>query len=180
MSAMAGAAAAPAWRRFAPRRQRPACPTRRGFEERPRADSRWRSSSRVYEWPHSYSGGRDSPARSAASTAAEPLAMPTHDGVRVHDDQGCAPSPPHVGEQHPKQSISVAECWTLHGAFEHRQLLTECQFSSAPARYPPQISARDRSTTTCAASISYPVPQSTTGSTGAGDLILANDRRSMT
>jgi delta 1-pyrroline-5-carboxylate dehydrogenase len=51
-----GAVAAQTWRRFAPRRPCPTCPTRRGFEERP-----------------------------------------------------------------PKQSISVAELGTLHGAFEHRQ-----------------------------------------------------------
>jgi len=61
-------AAAPTSRRFAPRPQPPVCPTRRGFEDRPRADSRRRSSLRVYEWPHSYSGGRDGPALTAAST----------------------------------------------------------------------------------------------------------------
>jgi hypothetical protein len=33
----------------------------------------------------------------------------------------------HACEQHPKQSISVAESGTLHGAPEHGQLLTECQ-----------------------------------------------------
>ena len=53
--------------------------------------------------------------------AAEPMAMPTHDGVRVHNDQGCAPILPRVGEQHPKQSISVAELRTPHGALEHGQ-----------------------------------------------------------
>ena len=53
--------------------------------------------------------------------------MPTHDGVRVHDDQGCAPILPRVGEQHPKQSMSVAELGTPHGALEYGQLLTECQ-----------------------------------------------------
>ena len=37
-----------------------------------------------------------------------------------------------------------------------------------------QIRTRDRSATTSAASMSYPVPRSTTGSTGTGDLILAN------
>jgi len=63
--------------------------------------------------------------------------MPTHDGVRVHDDQGCAPILPRVGEQHPKQSISVAELGTPHGALEHGQLLTECQ-----------ILERDRSVST--------------------------------
>ena len=45
--------------------------------------------------------------------------MPTHDGVRVHDDQGGAPILPRVGEQHPKQSISVAELGTPYGALEH-------------------------------------------------------------
>ena len=63
--------------------------------------------------------------------------MPTHDGVGVHDDQGRAPIPPRVGEQHPKQSISVAELGTPHGALEHGQLLTECQ-----------ILERDRSVST--------------------------------
>ena len=53
--------------------------------------------------------------------------MPTHDRVGVHDDQGCAPLPPGVGQQHPKQSIAVAEWGTLHRALEHRQLLTQCQ-----------------------------------------------------
>lgn len=48
------------------------------------------------------------------------------------------------------------------------------RFSSATARCPPQISATDRSTTTSAASMSYPVAQPTTQSTSlVGDLILA-------
>ena len=53
--------------------------------------------------------------------------MPTHDTVRVHDDQGCSPISPRVGEQHPKQSISVPKSGPLHGAVEHRQLLAERQ-----------------------------------------------------
>jgi hypothetical protein len=51
--------------------------------------------------------------------------MPTHNRVRVHDDQSGAPIPPRLGEQHPKQSISVAELGTPRGALEHGQLLTE-------------------------------------------------------
>jgi hypothetical protein len=62
------AVAAQAWRRFAPRPQCPVCPTRREFEERPRAYSRQRSSSQVYEWSRSYSGGLDGSTLSAAST----------------------------------------------------------------------------------------------------------------
>jgi hypothetical protein len=65
------------------------------------------------------------------------MAMPTHDGVRVHDDQDCSPVPPRVGEQHPKQPISVAEYGTPHGKRERGQLLTECQ-----------ILERDRSVST--------------------------------
>jgi hypothetical protein len=52
--------------------------------------------------------------------------MPAHDGVRVHDDQGCAPIPSRVGEQHPKESIPVAELGTRYSAPEDRQLLAEC------------------------------------------------------
>ena len=69
MSATAGdAAASPAWRQFARRPQCPTCPTRRGFEERPRADSRRQSSSRGSEWSPSCSGGLHGPVPSAAST----------------------------------------------------------------------------------------------------------------
>ena len=101
--------------------------------------------------------------------------MPTHDGVRVHDDQGCAPILPRVGEQHPKQSISVAELRTPHGALEHGQLLTECQIlerdrsvSTADQR---ERSKRDDERSqhelSCPA-ISHRINR-------GGDLILAND-----
>jgi hypothetical protein len=53
--------------------------------------------------------------------------MPTHDRVRLHDDQGRTPVSPRVAEQDPRQSISVVEWGTLGGTLEHRQLLTECQ-----------------------------------------------------
>ena len=102
--------------------------------------------------------------------------MPTHDGVRVHDDQGCAPIPPRVGEQHPKESISVAELGTLHGALEHRQLLTECQIlerdrsvSTADQR---ERSKRDDERSQHERILSRHQPQDQPG----GDLILANDR----
>src|SRR6267142_1163044 len=157
MSATAGdAAASQAGRRFAPRPQCPTCPTRRGCEERPTADSRRRAS---------------------CPLAAEPLAMPTHDGVRVHDEQGCAPILPRVGEQHPKQSISVAELGTPHGALERGQRLTECQILERDGSVSTADQRGDRSATTSAASMSYPVSRSATGSTGAGDLILANDSK---
>jgi murein L,D-transpeptidase YafK len=43
-----------------------------------------------------------------------------------------------------------------HGALEHRQLLTECQILERDRSVSATVSARDRSTTTSAASISYP------------------------
>ena len=105
--------------------------------------------------------------------------MPTHDGVRVHDDKGGAPILPRVGEQHPKQSISVAELRTPHGALEHGQLLMECQILERDRSVSTADQREYRSATTSAASMSYPVPRSATESTGAGDLILANDRGCM-
>jgi len=102
--------------------------------------------------------------------------MPTHDGVRVHDDQGGAPILPRVGEQHPKQSISVAELGTPRGALEHGQLLTEGQIlerdravSTADQR---ERSKRDDERSQHESSC----PGTATASTGTGDLILANDR----
>jgi len=53
------------------------------------------------------------------------MAMPAYNSVRVHDDQGCSPIPPRVGEHHPEQPISVAELRTPHGTLEYGQLLTE-------------------------------------------------------
>jgi hypothetical protein len=63
--------------------------------------------------------------------------MPTCDGVRVHDNQGCAPILPRVSEQHPKHSISVPEVGMPYGALEDGQLLAEGQ-----------ILERDRSVST--------------------------------
>jgi hypothetical protein len=80
--------------------------------------------------------------------------MPTDHRLGLHDDQGRTPVSPGVSEQHPKQSISRTERWTLDRALENRQLLTEGQVLSATARCPPQISAKERSTTTSAAGMS--------------------------
>jgi hypothetical protein len=51
--------------------------------------------------------------------------MPSHDCVRLHDDQGRAPLLPRFGEQHPKQSIARAEWRTPDRAPEDGQLLTQ-------------------------------------------------------
>ena len=87
MSATAAdAVVAQAWRRFAQRPQCPTYPTRRGFEERPRADSRRPSSSRGYEWPRSYLGGLDGSELIAASTDVG-AAQPGHSADEA--DHGC-------------------------------------------------------------------------------------------
>jgi hypothetical protein len=71
--------------------------------------------------------------------------------------------------------MSVAELRTVHGALEHRQLLTECK-----------IFERDRSASTAnpldgseqdveRSQHELSCPESTSRSTRAGDLILANN-----
>lgn len=89
--------------------------------------------------------------------------MPPHDSVGVHNDQRGAPIPPRVGEQHPQQSISGAELGALHGPLEHRQLLTERQILECDRSVSTtdQLEASEHDDE--AASMSYPVPQPTTG-----------------
>ena len=102
--------------------------------------------------------------------------MPTDDGVRVHDNQGGAPILPRVREQHPKQSISLAELRTPHGALEHGQLLTERQIlerdRSVSTADQPERSKRDDERSQH--DVSCPA---ITHRINRGDLILANDTR---
>jgi hypothetical protein len=53
--------------------------------------------------------------------------MPPHDGVRVHDDERCAPTSPCAREADPKQAIARANLRPLAGARQRRQLLTQRQ-----------------------------------------------------
>jgi hypothetical protein len=95
-------------------------------------------------------------------------------------------SPPAYGNSNGHRHARLAEllerheCAALGGLIQAdvalAGLFLEARMAMATARCPPQISARDRSATTSRASMSYPVPRSAIGSTGAGDLILANDR----
>jgi hypothetical protein len=57
--------------------------------------------------------------------APEPLAMPTHDRVRLDYDQSRAPVRPRLREQHPKQPISRTQLRTSDRAPEDSQLLTQ-------------------------------------------------------
>jgi hypothetical protein len=104
------------------------------------------------------------------------VAVPAHDRVRLHDDQGGAPISPRVGEQDPEQSISVAEWGTPGGTPEHRQLLTEREVlkrhgsvSTAEQREgSEQDDKRSQHELSCRA-----IDQESNGV--AGDLVLAND-----
>jgi len=102
--------------------------------------------------------------------------MPTHDGVRVHDNQGCAPIPPGVGEQHPKQSISVAELGTPHGAFEHGQLLTKCQILEGDCSVPTTDQRERAKRDDERSQHELSCPAITQRINRAGDLILAKDK----
>ena len=53
--------------------------------------------------------------------------MPSHDGVRLDDDQGAAPVPPRFGQQDPKEAIPRAELRAFDGARPRAELLTERQ-----------------------------------------------------
>jgi len=53
--------------------------------------------------------------------------MPTHDRVRLHEEEGCAPVPPGRGQDDPEQPIPPAERWTLDAAFQRVELLPERQ-----------------------------------------------------
>src|SRR5207244_2269723 len=80
-----------------------------------------------------------------AQRRAEPLAMPTHDRVGLHDDRGR--SLPRLGEEDPKQSIASAEVRTRDVAPEHPQLLTQRHLferdGPRPATEPPERPARN-------------------------------------
>jgi hypothetical protein len=51
--------------------------------------------------------------------------VPPHHGVGLHNDQGGTPVPPYLGEQNPKESVTLAEFWTLGRAPQGGQLVTE-------------------------------------------------------
>ena len=55
----------------------------------------------------------------------EPLAVPPHHGVELHDDQGGAPLSPGLGEQDPEDPICWAELWALDRARQRGYLLTK-------------------------------------------------------
>src|SRR5262245_23546163 len=51
--------------------------------------------------------------RRRSESRAEPVAMPPHDDVRLHDDQGGVPVLPDSGQYDPKQSVARLEARAL-------------------------------------------------------------------
>src|SRR5882762_6600051 len=56
---------------------------------------------------------RTCPSRAPRPLTTEPLAVPPHHGVGLHDDHGGAPLLPPFGEEDPKESVPHTELWTL-------------------------------------------------------------------
>jgi hypothetical protein len=65
--------------------------------------------------------------RTPGPSAAEPLAMPSHDGVWLHEHHGRAPVPPDSRQDDPKQSVARLKMRAAGRAFHRRQLLPQRQ-----------------------------------------------------
>ena len=57
--------------------------------------------------------------------ASQPLAMPAHDGVCLHHEQGATPASPGPGEHDPEESIAQSKTRSLGGACQRSQLLAK-------------------------------------------------------
>jgi hypothetical protein len=76
----------------------------------------------IYTWPAARSA-----VRSSGPSAAEPIAMPPDNGVRLHNHQRRAPVLPDPRQSDPKQSIATFEAGAVRGTFHRRQLLPQRQ-----------------------------------------------------
>jgi hypothetical protein len=65
--------------------------------------------------------------RTSGQSAAKPVAMSAHDGVRLHQHQRHAPVPPASRQGDPKQSVARPEMGSLGRASQGRQLLPKSQ-----------------------------------------------------
>ena len=65
--------------------------------------------------------------RASGPSTAKPVAMPAHDGVRLHKHQRRAPVPPASCQSDPKQSVARLEMGSLGRASQGRQLLAQGQ-----------------------------------------------------
>src|SRR6185295_14522172 len=128
--------------------------------------------------------------------------MPSDDGLGLDENQCRSPPAPGGRQQNPEHSITGAEVRPLHASLQGSQLVAEGQIleddivvAAAGQGNRPQEQqcqckhvlivsgvAAESNTRKAATtfwrttSMSHPVPRSATGSIGAGDLILANDR----
>src|SRR5262249_27574858 len=62
--------------------------------------------------------------RASRPAAAQPVAMPADDGVRLHDNQRSAPVPPKSREGHPEESVARLEAASRRSVVR-RQLLPQ-------------------------------------------------------
>jgi hypothetical protein len=74
----------------------------------------------------------------AHPSPAEPFAMPSHNGVGLHEHEYRSPVPPRVSQDDPKQPIARPELRTRHRASQRIELLAEGevledQFVMSPA-----------------------------------------------
>ena len=63
--------------------------------------------------------------RPSGPSTAEPVAMPSHDRVRLHEHQRRAPIPPDSGQDDPKQPVARPQMRTAGRAFHGSELLPQ-------------------------------------------------------
>jgi hypothetical protein len=67
---------------------------------------------------------------------AKALAVPSDDGLGLHNAQGGAPIGPNSGEPDPNESVarSQSQATVLVHALQHKKLMTECQVLRVQSR----------------------------------------------
>jgi hypothetical protein len=113
--------------------------------------------------------------RTSGPSAAELLAMRSHDGLRLHEHHGRAPVPPGSGQDDPKQAVARLEMRTKGRAFHRRQLLPQRQvlqdqFPMSAERQGQRLPIT-RSSSSVRRSCVAPVPKSTGTSSGEGQAL---------
>jgi len=68
---------------------------------------------------------RPTSATSPSPIAPEASAVPTNDGVRLHNEEGLSPRSPEPIEQAPEEPIRLVDPGPLHRPLQHDQLLTQ-------------------------------------------------------
>jgi hypothetical protein len=53
--------------------------------------------------------------------------VPADDGLRLHDDENVGPAGPKAAQGGPEESVLPVKGWARSFAFEHRDLVSECE-----------------------------------------------------